>query len=209
MLEANLISSKKAGEFGYFIEELSNAQFISYTDLTSLVGVTQGTAFNEGAGWLRFEMDGKELIVAKKSIRHSISWDHINAADCVYGNKTVTINGKLYKVRLLTGADTDPTPVGSGYYMDGTHNSEWSRLFYPIVNDDAYIPDRDPSAPYTQLDLGMRTENGRYTWCQETPVGQTTRRVGRGTAASSSFGTSLSSNSNTTTGWRACLELIP
>lgn len=64
---ATLILEK--GPWGYLVEELSNAQFTTYANITSLAGVSQGNAINEGAGWLRFIMDNKELIVAKKNIR--------------------------------------------------------------------------------------------------------------------------------------------
>lgn len=208
MIESRLSVKNGINWESYFIGELSNAQFISYVNLSSLVGISAGTLHNEGSGWLRFIMDGVELIVAKKTIRHSIRWDAINSANCVYGNKSITINGKLYKVRLLTGADENPTPLGNGYYLKGTHNSEFSRLFYPLVKDDTRLPSINPLAPYTQVELSMSSGNGRATWCQETSTSSASQRVIRGSTASSNFTTHTSSFSTAYYGWRACLELI-
>lgn len=208
MLEANL-SSLKTGQFGYFIEELSNTQFISYADLTSLVGVTQGTAINEGAGWLRFEMDGVELIVAKKNIRDSISWIDLSGNECIYGNTVVDINGSKYRLRLLKGADEDPTSVAHNTsYAEGTHNSEWSRLFYPIVNDDSNIVGLDISAPYRSVDLDMSANRCR-SWCQETSSTSPGRKIYRGGYGPSSFYSYSGSSNESSYGWRPCLELIP
>lgn len=215
MLEMNLLSSKrKIGGVGYLIEELSNAQFTTYANVSSLAGVSYGFLHNEGQGWLRFDYEGVELIVSKKSIRYNISWDQINAAGCVFGSKVITINGNQYRVRVLTGADNNPTQVNpaTGYYVNGSHNSEWSRLFYPLVRDDAYIPPeiRNPNAPYTNLQLGMITENGRYSWCQETYQGNAAQRVIRGNFGVSYFYRTTSSNTGTSAlyGWRPCLELV-
>lgn len=213
MLEMHLnVDKKSSGGEVQFIEELSNAQFTTYANLSSLAGISQGTLHNEGSGWLRFDYEGTELIVAKKSIRHSISWDHIHSKGCVFGTKTVTIGGVQYKVRLLTGADHNPTqlPANNGYFMEGSHNSEWSRLFYPLVNDDTNLPAhvRNPDAPYTNLQLGMVTEIGLYSWCQETPQDNATFRVVRGYFGVSYLNSLVSSGTTSVRGWRACLERI-
>lgn len=210
MLELQLEVKKKIGGAGYFIEELSNEQFASYEEVTSLAGVTQGTLINEGSGWLRFDYEGTELIVAKKTMRHSISWDHLNSVGCVFGSKVITILGNQYKVRLLTGADTDPSVDATGYYVEGTHNSEWSHLFYPLITDDSYVNAgytgyKDPR--YTMSQLQMNTKP--YSWCQETHQNNPANRVIRGYTASSYLAAMTSSSNNYDfLGWRPCLELV-
>src|SRR5690554_6312526 len=110
---------------------LGEIDLISYADISTLSGVTQGTLHNEGSGWLRFDYGGTELIISKKTIRYNITWDHIHTQGCVFGTKIITINGSQYKVRLLKGADHNPTQLTLeyGYFIEGSHNSEWSRLF--------------------------------------------------------------------------------
>lgn len=209
MLEYNLLNGAPRGPFGYFIEELSNEEFISYGALTSLVGVTQGTAINEGSGWLKFEMDGVELIVAKKSIRERLSWNHLNVLGLVFGETEVKIGGNLYKVRLLSGADNDPSVSPySVNYREGTHESEWSKLFYPIVKDDSFDPNRDLQAPYRMSDIQMNT--APWSWCREVHGTGTNYRVIRGYERVTRFGREIFNTSNNSiSGWRPCLELIP
>lgn len=201
--------------FGYLVREITNAEFISYSSLASLSGITVGTLTNENSGWLLFIYNNKILIVAKKNIRTNISWDQLNAAGCVFGTKQITIHSKQYKVRLLKGADSNPVPnYGTSgqqnYYLDGTHNSEWSKLFYPICRDDSHvpIPPAIVNAPYTMADLGMSTGLD-YSWVQETTGNQPTWRMNRGNLGPSAAYHFISShNTSNIDNWRPCLELI-
>lgn len=198
-------NNKNWGFFG----EVPGSELITFNDLTTRVGVTEGTAQNLTDPWLKFVLDGKILFVSKRTIRHSISWNHLNTRNVVYGNTVIDILGEQYKVRLLTGADTDPTPA-IGYYVEGSHNSEWSRLFYPLVNDDMNLPFeiRNPNAPYTNLQLGMVTENGRSSWCQEVHQWSANYRVLRGSSGVAYLGYNSSSSVSSNYGWRPCLELV-
>ena len=83
------------------------------------MGITEGTLHNNDCGWLHFYVGknatcnktGKayEIYVAKKTIRHSISWVHINAKNGVTGKDVIANNGITYTCRLLTGADANPS----------------------------------------------------------------------------------------------------
>lgn len=44
--------------------------------------------------WVKFELDGKTLNVAKKPLRRSISWDQTHVRGAVFGNATVVIQGQ-------------------------------------------------------------------------------------------------------------------
>lgn len=196
-----------------FLGELNNAQFTTYENVSILAGVSEGVLHNEGTGWLKFDYEGTELIVSKKTIRHSISWDRINSKGCVFGTKVITINGNQYKVRLLKGADHNPTQLedpGLGYFLEGTHNSEWSKLFYPLVKDDTTLPQeiRNPNAPYTNLDLEMSIERDLRSWCQETHPGITSGRVVRGGAGVTFLSNANAYKSNPSYCWRPCLERV-
>lgn len=209
----------QAGFFG----EVSASELISGTDLASLVGISQGTSQNSTVGWLKFAWQGKILFVAKKTFRHSISWDHINSANAVYGDKTVEIGGLTYKVRLLKGANKDPAGAYSGAIC---HGSEWNRLMLPIhqeaINKNwAYPNNVESDIPvwahslgtgtqgmYTDVDLLTHYDHGSgsYSWCQEVAE-SATFRVSRGRRGVSGSLSNLSSSMLSNYGWRPCLEL--
>lgn len=210
----------QAGFFG----EVSASELISGDALASLVGISQGTSQNSTVGWLKFAWQGKILFVAKKAFRNSISWDHINSANAVYGGKTVEIDGLTYKIRLMKGALTDPSE-----YEDpdrGAHGSEWNRLMLPIHQEaidkswayPAYVESDIPvwahglgtgtQNRYTDEDLLTKSDygSGSYSWCQETRKDKAVNRVFRGPGGVSGSGSLVSSSTDSHYGWRPCLE---
>jgi hypothetical protein len=115
-----------------FDGEITGEQLINMTDLASLLGVTEGTAFNNDSNWLKFVTDEKTLYVAKKPIRHSLSWDHLNSLGVVDGTREITIGANRYKARLLSGVNGEYQTIQSGYDTVPTHGSEWNELMYRI-----------------------------------------------------------------------------
>ncbi len=202
-----------------FQGEVPVNELISGDALASLVGLSAGTSQFSGEPWLHFvdPIDGKTKYIAKKPFRHSLSWDQINAVDCVYG-KEVTIQGKQYICRLIRGANSDPYVGSSGYDTEGTWGSEWNRLMYPIcaltgnATYDVFNPDGPQPgtwANYDQTnDLYLLTHDGRYSWCQETHSGNTNQRVYRGFNGVSRVNPVSSSVASSGYGWRPCLELV-
>jgi hypothetical protein len=174
------------------------------------------------AGWLKFYSHGKVLYVAKKPFAHSISWDAIACRDGVFGDRTVRIGTKLYKVRLLTGAASDPIDLTNIAATDScTQNygggSEYNELIYRIhqtvVTCGSNTYDGGPQvganwASYTDADLVIAAGDGRYKWTQETASNNTSDRVGRGAARLSYLYSLTSSGGNTGLGWLPVLELI-
>lgn len=227
----NLIAgTMQAGFFG----EVSASELISGDALASLVGISQGTSQNSTAGWLKFAWQGKILFVAKKAFRNSISWDHINSANAVYGDKTVEIGGLTYKVRLLRGANIGFNPKvpikdqpdgGNGYSGAVCHGSEWNRLMLPIhqeaINKNWAYPDNvESDIPVWAHNLGTGTQgrytdedllthnnygSGSYSWCQEVAE-SAAFRVFRGVYGVSYSYFGASSDSGSIYGWRPCLE---
>jgi hypothetical protein len=172
------------------------SDFITGNDLAAQIGLTAGTSQDSDAGWLKFSGNGKTLYVAMKTFRHSISWDHINAVSAVYGNRTVVINGNLYKIRLLTGGDADPASSAGG---------EWNSLIYGVHM--STNPQWGPG--YSDSDLNVGTGNGRGSWTQE--LGSTSSyRVVRGVNGVSDFNRNTYSRGGTSSnlGWRPVLELV-
>lgn len=200
-----------------FFGEVTAAELITGDALASEVGISAGTSQNSTAGWLKFALDDKILFVAKKPIRHTISWDNIDAADCVYGNKTVVIGGLTYKVRLMKGALTDPSLYDTA--DRGAIGSEWNRLMLPIhVNapsswaypDYVASPTKDWGIDYTDEDLLTHNTygDGSYSWCQEVRNANASYRVVRGNAGVSYSYANTSSRAAAGYGWRPCLELV-
>lgn len=202
-----------------FLGEVPTNGFINGSELASAIGLTAGTAQFTNEPWLHFELDGKTLYVAKKPYRHKLSWDQIHARGAVFGTRTVVINGLTYKVRLLKGADVDPTPVTAGNFNPvGTHTSEWNRLIYAVhngvhANANNQTPpgqwplysDTDLVLHYTVVSGGM----GDASWCQETNMNNAAERVLRGFRGVSYLFFNPSSYSiDDGRGWRPVLELV-
>lgn len=168
-----------AGDYNAgFYGEVPASEFITGDELCSMVGITEGISQFSNEPWLKFAYLGDLVFVAKKPIRHSISWNHINEKGCVFGEKIVTIEGQRYKVTLLKTKTEGKQDVSSGYQGAILHNSMWNRLMgqiheeapsnwaYPdnmentLVNWGINYTDEDL---YTHGDYG----NGFLSWCQE------------------------------------------
>jgi hypothetical protein len=176
-----------AGDLDYgFYGEVSSVDFISGDDLASFIGLTAGISQNSDAGWLKVVDGNKMLLIAKKTFRHSISWDNINYVGAVFGT-IVIIDGVKYILRLLS-------------------TTEWNRFMYPLHVDH---PSGAPAwAEYTDADLLVRSSygNGSYSWTS-TPSSST--RVGRGSLGVSHSGTTLPPTaSDSGRGWRPVLEFF-
>ena len=101
-----------AGFFGLTTQEDFGT---TMTQVMSDLGISQGTAQNIGDPLLKFIHRGKIKYINQRTIRHSISWDHIQARlsadnsgnDVVSGNvykgAVMTIGGRKYRVRLMRG----------------------------------------------------------------------------------------------------------
>lgn len=164
-----------------FFGEVDSQYLITGADLITALGITEGTNIAD-AGWLKFARKGRIIFVAKKAIRHSISWNHINSKGAVYGDAVITINGVRYAVRLLSSA-------------------EWDDLIVKVHKDIG--PWRD----YTDADLLVASGNGRASWTS-TPSGSL--RVVRGSASVSGSGNVDPSGTDAGLGFRPCLEpLLP
>lgn len=191
-------------DLGYFGQAASN-DFITYAQASSIAGVSAGSviAANANAGWFKFAYKQKTLYVAQKPIRSNISHTNLNSAGLING-KTVTINGKQYKCRLLVGAKTFTS--GSKVY----HPCEFDDLLYKVcANSGLAEADRWESFTAAELGFGGSTA-GSATCC--TPVvalsdstgdqcfrGRTGITVGEGGDLKAVLGSR---------GWRPVFELI-
>lgn len=205
-----------------FLGEVGVTGFIDGEALATAIDLTAGTSQFTDSPWLHFILDDKTLYVAKKPYRYNLSWNHINDAGAVFGVKTVIINEREYKVRLLKSAVGDVYTGDNGVYDPvEAYGSEWNRLMYPIHSGN-HTDANNPSpvsgeginfgslARYTDADLALHGtgDSGSYSWCQETPSTDPTRRVYRGRLGVSNLSWLSASNVHSARGWRPVLELI-
>ena len=220
-----IAGSMEEGFFG----EVSASELFTASEIASACGISQGTAQFENEPWLKFAIDGKIIFRPRKAIRHSISWNSINAANCVYGGsegKRVTKSGQTYIVRLMKGALTDPSLYDTS--DRGAKGSEWNRLMLPIHEQaidkswgyPAYVEDNvaiwnhnfgtGANGMYTNADLMLHYSHGvsSYNWCQETRNTNATTRVYRGYLGVSYSSTNSASYLYDRFGWAPVLELV-
>ena len=216
-----------------FFGEVSQGDFITFADLTTACGITEGTAYNASEPWLKLASGNTILFEPRKPIRYGISWDHINSKKCVYGDSgdtVVKIGDHYFKVRLFRGLkpSNNPKVLSSAYDGAACHESEWNRLMCRI-HEQAYDESwayknnvESPIAPlmhnlgsgnkglYTDADLLTNSDhgNGSRSWCQEMST-STTYRLSRGSIGVSHSRGYTSSDTGAIGGWRPVLELIP
>lgn len=214
---------------------------ISGDSLASTIGLTAGLAQDSEAGWLKFYVGPDAacnrgstayvIFVAKMPFRNNLSWNNIDTAKAVDGSDAaITIGDYDYKVRLMQGADADPSTYtyGTNCADNPGENSEWNALMYRIHEDVPNCASPTEGMPggssttrhggpqvgdnfddLTDTDTGVlyTLNNGSACWCQEVDGVDNSRRVLRGLYGVATFNTSPASNAATLGGWRPVLEL--
>lgn len=213
-----LAGNMQAGWFG----EVPASDFITGDELALKVGISAGTSQYSSEPWLKFAYKGNVYLVAKKPFRHTISWDQINAANCVYGDKILNIKNKDYKIMLMRGisedVQPDPKKIIGEYGGAVNHNSMWNKLMIPIHQkapsswaypSNVKSPTENWNVGYTDADLITHHNNGNgsYSWCQETTYGPSDRSVRGEYGVSCAYFVSFYHVSSDF-GWRPCLKLI-
>lgn len=202
----------QAGFFG----EVSASDLITGDELAKLIGLTAGTSQYSNEPWLKFAYMGKVEFIAKKSFRHSISWDSINSANAVFGYRTVQIKGKTYKIRLMKAKTEGKQGDQSFERGDINKGSEWNKLMLPIHKNapsswkypaNVESPTEDWGVKYSNNDLITNGGNGCWSWCQEYGDSSTYRML-RGFEGVSLSQQSYPSRTYDYCGWRPVLEFV-
>ena len=187
--------------------------YYGFVDSTNLITgdlLAKQLDFNVGinrssdAGWLKFYVgpnavcnntDHQRVIyVARTPLKYSVSWDDINNADLIFGNRNIDIGNNTYQVRLLTGGNER---FGTG--------SEWNELLYRVCI--ARLADGGKWDIYD--DMGLHSGlNGLASWAPEIDGSSTFRRVIRGYSDITTWNTAASSHTSSYFGWRPVLELV-
>lgn len=201
-----------AGFFG----ECPTSDFITGDELARLIGLTAGTSQYSNEPWLKFSYMGKVEFIAKKPFRYRISWNSINSVNAVYGDRTVQIKRKKYKIRLIKGKTEGKQDDISNWNGFICHNSEWNRLMLPIHKnaprnwrypENVESPTEDWEIKYSDNDLIVNNGNGFGSWCQECGDSSSNRLLRGGFISSSSL-MSPYSDDHYIYGWRPVLELV-
>lgn len=210
-----------------FLGEVKPEDFINGEELANQIGLTSGKFLNKDTNWLKFQRpDGSLTYVAKQPIKYYISWNHINNAGAVYGDKEIAIKGKKYKIRLLRGYNEsvgikDLANKENEFRGNLNVGSEWNRLLYPLshhtTNNQNFsykeaVGSKIPSwANYDRKELGFNYEtyNGTLQWCQETTYSSADRLYrGDSNGVSGSYYVGAGDVSDYR-GWRPALDFIP
>lgn len=201
-----------------FYGEVPASEFITGDELANMVGLTAGISQFSDEPWLKFSYLGKIEFIAKKTLRHAISWDSIKAANAIFGNRTIKIGDNNYKIRLMKGKTEGKQNDGSANTGVICHNSEWNRLMLPIhknapsnwaYKDNVNSPTENWNVGYTDYDLLTTSDagHGASTWCQE--YGSTIyNTLHRGSSGVSGSGTGAPAKGYYSCGWRPVLELV-
>ncbi len=143
----------------------------------------ENTQSGKALQFIYVEDNGKKMLVCDRNLVAKVTWDNLNSAGLIFG-KNVTIDGKKYKIRSLTGG------VDSN-----DKNNEWSR----IIEQDIY-------------NIGNENNNWHwkdcYTWCQETYSQNSARRVLRGYSSASTWGNRTHTHSDNYCAFRPVLEIL-
>lgn len=201
-----------------FYGEVPTSELITGDELAAKIGLTAGRSQFSDEPWLKFSYLGKVEFIAKKTFRHSISWDSINKVNAVFGNKVIEISGFKYKIRLMKGKTEGKQGDIGSYKGTINHGSEWNKLMLPIhINapsnwedkDNVNSPTENWNVGYTDNDLFTKSfiGNGNCSWCQEKGL-YSSYSLHRGRYSVSDSGTIDSYCNNYLYGWRPVLELV-
>lgn len=185
-MKEELLSIRPRGE-GYPHDTLiPSGSFITGEELANRLGFTDGISFNSDTDWYSVILDDKKLVVPLLPIRYQINWRQLYENGLVYGTnnngkypsgtptnqmRTIWVNDSLYKVRLLTGANVDPTPQMRGVSIAGTSNSEFNRIYMPISSENTPLYSGPKLRSFSPAELGFDSGNGSWTCCIETENG--------------------------------------
>ena len=168
--------------------------------------------------WHKFIDQNKTLLICDRNLIRSISWDHLNGANFIFG-KELELDGTLYKCRVLTGGSANR---GGSNYAGGQLPNEWDR--YVMNGADvgephfAYapipVPEDYPGTSFKDDQIAWaRAHNQAWnwismsSWCQETGASGSSRVI-RGRDSARYWGVNSSSSSYENNGWRPVLELL-
>lgn len=225
-MKENIMTINKEGVKSPYPDNtiIESSQFITGSDLADYFQITDGFLINNDTDWYSKVIDDKYLIVPLLPIRYGLGWGQLYQKGLVYGVngngkfpsgtptnqlRTIKIDDRIYKVRLLRGANIDPTPQLRGSSLSGTSNSEFNKIFMPISAESTPLYTGPKLANYSTAELGFNSGQGSWTFCIESETTNTNLATARGYSSVNRVDGSTKSLTNINTiGWRPCLEYI-
>ena len=131
--------------------------------------------------WLHLK---DNIYICDRCLINRVSWNTLKEAGYVEG-KEVTIDGKKYRIRLMTGSNG-----ASGSYGKGCHN-EWDEFM------DRYNEDNDLTH-YEDI----------YTWCKEVDCDYSDSRSVRGYGSARNYSGDDATSAYTGVAFRPALEIL-
>ncbi len=157
--------------------------------------------------WHLFGDGGKRLMVADRMLMSRVSWQDLDDAGYVHGTE-LSIDGRLFRCRLLTGGDTpcsDP-------FQGATRPNEWDALVGGSGALNAPQPDpansTAPLCPDHLTSPHNRLWNwfGAVSWTAEPVASRADGRVCRGYHGPTYFYVNTVDHRHEDIGWRPVLE---
>jgi hypothetical protein len=153
--------------------------------------------------WIEVNDGNTKLLICDRNILSKVSWSVLNTQNLVTG-KTVTIDGRLYNLRLLTGGEVyDDT--SNEWYKYIQNNAALSGLPTPN-NEDANNSIVD--ADFISAHNARWNWVGEYTLCQEISPTNAQLRTLRGYYGTGYFYTNSFVNATMLDGFRPVLEVL-
>lgn len=203
--------SRNADQTAGYFGRVAAADLITGADLYTLLGRVGGSQAANAVdkGWMKFLIDGKIIFVAQACFYTGMSFTSLVSKNVVTGDLQVTIDGYVFKVRLLSGTviNNDPSVVTTG--------SEWNRLMYAIttISAPAEVENGVKWDNFTGPDLGISSNIGVWNLCQEVyyyTSNPGNYQIYRGNSYNNitNVGGVYKQTSDTRNGWRPVLELV-
>lgn len=221
-LIASRYESAAPSKFTGYYGRIPVADFITGAVLASKFNITAGTASSPISFWLKFVLDGKIMIIPQYALRSGYSFRAIYQAGLAYGTddtglvasgaavnqlRTVTINGYVYKVRLMKGVVTDHVAVNANNSFSSSYPtmsaSEFNRMIYSVSPALGGTWDT-----LSLTELGFSPSIGGFNWMVEDDTVVLGYRLVRGFNTGTRVASDISTSTDPGFGWRPVLELI-
>lgn len=183
-------------EFGLFRDGSQIGKGLDATTLAAQLNIAEGYVMNNTITWQKFYWQGDIWYIAMQAIRHSISWNSINAAGAVSGKTPLKLTrGTFYPCLLTGGVYANSKDVGLG------GDNMWDKLLRPLRSSGFW------DTNYSDIQLDFRDSgNGYYQWCQEDNANNKQMRYGpRGAGAAGGSTNNIAGFC----GWRPALRFVP
>lgn len=162
--------------------------------------------------WREVNDGNKKLLISDRVLLAGVSWNDLNAQGLVSG-KSIVIDGKTYKLRILTGG-SNQRPGSDGYGGGSPTSNEWDRI---ITNEAGYSGLPTPIASDLDTTSDAKdtnsTHNKFWNWlyvssfCQDISELDSTNRAKRGYASARNWTHTSATFRDNSNGWRPVLEV--